>query len=96
MAEFFAFATTDGVNEIGVKVGNGSVEDFEVGITINEFVTDSLDKMGLAEAGATVEEKRVWVGAWMVDDTFGGGDGEVVVATDDEIIESIFLIEAGF
>ena len=28
LVEFFAFAVLDGINEIGVKMGNGGVKDF--------------------------------------------------------------------
>ena len=52
--------------------------------------------MGFAEAWATVEEEWIVAVAWGIDDTAGGGDGEIIVGTDDEVIESVFVIEAGF
>ena len=94
--EFFAFAKFDGVDEIGIKVGNGGVEDFEGGIFSKKLVADGLDEVGLAEAGATIEEEGIIAVAGGVDDTASGGDGEVVVGADDEIVESVFLVEAGF
>ena len=71
---------------------NGGVEDFEGWVAAEKFVADSLDKVGFAEAGSTIEEEGVVAGAWSVDDAFGGGDGEVVVATNNETIESVFTI----
>ena len=52
--------------------------------------------MGFAEAWATVEEERVVAVAWGINDAASGGDGEVIVGTNDEVIEGVFVIEAGF
>ena len=93
--EFFAFAEFNGVDEIGIEVGDGSVEDFEGRVAREEGVADGLDEVGFAEAGAAVEEEGVVAGAGGVDDAAGGGNGEVVVATDDEIIKGVFGVETG-
>lgn len=49
--------------------------------------------MSLTESGAAVEEERVVAGAWGVNNTGGGSNGEVVIATNDEVIHSVFAIE---
>ena len=52
--------------------------------------------MGFAEAWAAIEEEGIITVAWGINDAASGGDGEVIVGTDDEVIESVFVIEAGF
>ena len=94
--EFVAFAKADGINEVGVEVGDGGVEDFEGRVFAEKFVADGLDEMGFAEARATIEEEWVVAFAWGVDNAAGGGDRKVIIRADDEIIQGVFLIEAGF
>ena len=52
--------------------------------------------MGFTETGAAVEEEGVITVTGGVDDTAGGGDSEVVIRADDEIIEGVFLVKTGF
>ena len=52
--------------------------------------------MSFSKTRATIKEERIVAVAGGVNDAAGGGDGEVVVGADDEIVESIFIIEAGF
>lgn len=49
--------------------------------------------MSFTKAGATVKEKRIIAGAGGINDAFGGGDGEVVIGTNDKIIDSVFIIK---
>ena len=93
-AEFFAFAVLDGVDKIGIKMRDGGVEDFVVGVALQELIADSLDEVSFAEARAAVEEEWIATRAWSVDDAFGGGSGDVVVGADDEVIESVFAVKA--
>ena len=55
-----------------------------------------MDEVGFAETGATI--KKEWVVAITrgIDNTLSGGEGKVVVGADDEIIKSVFLVEASF
>ena len=41
--EIFAFAITDGIYEVGIKVGDGRVQYFKVGVAGEEGVADGLD-----------------------------------------------------
>ena len=50
--------------------------------------------MSFAEAWTTIEKEGVETGAGGVNNITGGGDSEVVVGADNEIIERIFTIEA--
>ena len=84
--EFVAFAKADRVDEVGIEVGDGGVEDFEGRVFAEKFVADGLDEMGFAEARTTIEEKWVVSFAWGVNNTAGGGDGKVIIGADDEII----------
>ena len=52
--------------------------------------------MGLAEAGAAVEEERIITVTRSVNDATGGGDSEIIITTDDEIVKGVLLIKAGF
>ncbi len=52
--------------------------------------------MGFTEAWATIEEKGIITVAWGINDAASGGDGEVVIGADDEVVESVFMVEAGF
>ena len=93
-AELFAFAVLDGVDKIGIEVRDGGVEDFVVGVALQELIADSLDEVSFAEARAAVEEEWIATRAWSVDDAFGGGSGDVVVGADDEVVESVFAVKA--
>ena len=92
--EFFAFAILDGVYEIGIEVGNRGIENLIVGILLEEFIADGLNEVSLAETRSTIKEERVVAVAGCGDDAFGGRNGEVIIRTDDKIIESVFLVEA--
>ncbi len=84
--KFVAFAKANGIDEVGVEVGDGGVEDFEGRVFAEKFVADGLDEMGFAEARSTIEEEWVVAFAWGVDDATSGGDGKVIIGADDEII----------
>ena len=77
--EIFAFAGLDGIDKIGIEVGNGSIKNLVVWVAMEKFVADGLDEVGLAEAGATIEEERVVTVARGVDDAFSGSVGDIVV-----------------
>ena len=51
--------------------------------------------MGFTKTWSAVKEERVITVTWGVDDAAGSRDGEVVIGTDDEVIESVFLVKAG-
>ena len=91
--KFFTFAVSDRVDKVGVEVGNGGIEDFVVGVSVDEFVADGLDKMGFAESWSAIEEERVTASAGGIDDAFGSGDGNVVVGADDKTIDGIFGVK---
>lgn len=84
--EFVAFAKADRVDEVGVEVSDGGVEDFEGRVFAKKFIADGLDEMGFAEARATIKEEWIVAFAWGVDDATSGGDGKVIIGADDEII----------
>jgi len=67
-------------------MGDGGVKDFKGRVFFEEFVADSLDKVSFAETGTTVEEERVVTVARGIDNATGGGDGEIVVGADDEVV----------
>ena len=92
--KFFAFAILDGVYEIGIEVRNRGVENLIVGILLEEFIADGLNEVSLAETRSTIKEEGVVAVAGCGDNAFGGRNGEVIIRTDDKIIESVFLIEA--
>ena len=92
--KIFTFTRTDEVNKFGIEVGDGGVEDFEVGMETEKLIADSLDEVSFAETGAAVEEKRVLAFAGGVDNASCGSNGNVVITTDDEIIKGIFTIKA--
>ncbi len=92
-AEFFALAVSDGVDEVGVEVGDGGVKNFAIGIASHELVADGLNKVGFAEAGATIKEEWITTGTWCINNTVGGSDGDVVMGTDDETIDGVLGIE---
>ena len=52
--------------------------------------------MGFAETGAAIEKEWVVAVTWGIDNAAGSGDGEVIIGTDDEVVESVFVIETGF
>ena len=93
--EFFAFAGTDSVDEIGIEVGDRGVEDFVVGVFLDEFVTDGLNEMGFTEPGAAVKKEGIVTVAGGIDDVLSGGESEVVIGADDERIKRVFGIETG-
>ena len=71
------------------------VKDFEGRVFTEKFVADGLDEMGFAATWSAIEEEGVVASAWAINNTAGGGNRKIVIGTDDEIIEGIFLIEAG-
>ncbi len=48
-----------------------------------------LEKVGLAQTGATEDEERVVVAAGLLGDRHGRGMGEAVALTDDEVLERV-------
>ena len=93
-AKFFAFAVSDGINEVGVKIGDGGVEDFVRGVVFNKFVADGLDEVGFAKTGATVKEEGVTASAGCVDNTTSGSDGDIVVGADDKTVDGVLRVKA--
>ena len=53
-----------------------------------------MDEVGFAEARTTIEKERIIAAARGVDDATSGGNGEIVIGADDEVIESVFFVEA--
>ena len=94
--EFFTFTEFYGVDKIGVEMRNRGVEDFQRGVFSQKFIADGLDEVGFAEARAAIEEERVIAAARGVDDTASGGNGEIVIRTDDEVIEGVFRVKTRF
>lgn len=60
-----------------------------------DFIADSLNEVGFAETGATVEKERVVTGARVFNDASCGSNSEVIVATYDKTIKSVFIVKAG-
>lgn len=92
--ELLATTEFNGVDEIGVKVRDRGVEDFEAGVFFEKFVTDGLDEVSLAKAWAAIEEKGVIAFAGCIDDAAGGGNSEIIIGANYEIIKSVFGIKA--
>lgn len=61
---------------------------------MRKIVANSLNEMGFTEAGATVEKEGIKTRTRGVDDAFGGGNCEIIIAADDKIIHSVFIVEA--
>ena len=59
LTKFFTATGADIVNELRVKIRDGGVEDFIVGVAMREVVADGLDEVSLAETRSTVEEERI-------------------------------------
>ncbi len=62
---------------------------------MEQLVADRLHQVGLAEAGAAVDEQRVVADAGFLGDRLAGGVGELAVSADDEAGEGVCRIEAG-
>ncbi len=54
MVKIFAFTITDGVDKVGIEVGNWGVEDFVVGVAAEKFVADGLDEVSFTKSWTTV------------------------------------------
>ena len=76
-------------------MGDRGVKDFEGRVFTEKFITDGLDEMGFAETRSAIEEEGIVASAWTINNTASGGNRKIVIRTDDEIIEGIFLVEAG-
>ena len=93
--EFVAFAEANRINEIGIEMSDGGIEDFKGRVLLQECIADGLDEVGFAKTRATIQEERVVAVARGIDDAPGSGKGKVVVGADDETIEGVFGVEAG-
>lgn len=85
----------ESVDEFVTKGFGGKVANFEVGIFFEEFVADSLHKMGLADSDPTPDEERIVGDTGVFDNSLGGGVGEVVAVANNEMLKSVFGMEIG-
>ena len=94
-----------GFAEAAAEVGGGSVlnrgdelvgellgadeGDAGVGLSRDDLVRDGLHEVRLAESGVAVDEERVVDLAGRLGDGVGGGGGELVRLSDDEVVERV-------
>ena len=94
-AEFLNVAAAHGVDELVGEFFTGEVNDAAAGVVAEQFLTDGLHQVGLAEAGAAVDEQRVVAGLGFAGDGLAGGVGELVVGSDHEASKSVGGVESG-
>ena len=85
----------DAVDEFVEEVLRGHVPDGRLGSDLADVVDDGVEEMGLAEAGAAVEEEGVEVFAGLLGYGLGGGQGQPVRLSDHEIVEDVLVEERG-
>ena len=94
-AEIIVFIFLDGVNKLIDKVFALNIQNIFVGLTGHNEITDCMHQMGFAEAGSTIEKKRIEVAA---DRLFGnsntGGMSKAVAAAHHEGFKTVLGIEA--
>ena len=96
-----------GLAEAAAKVGGGAIlnggdelvgellgadeGDSGVGLSRDDLVRDGLHEVRLAESGVAVDEERVVDLAGRLGDGVGGGGGELVRLSDDEVVERVSI-----
>jgi hypothetical protein len=95
VAERLHLVVADRGNELGHEGLGRHVDDFQIGPRLAELVADGLDQMGLAEAGAAVDEERVERAGGVFGDRLRGGVRELVGTADDERGEAVARAEDG-
>ena len=65
--------------------------DAGVGLSFEDVVPDRLHQVGLAESGVAVDEEGVVDLAGGLGDGVGGGGGELVRLSDDEVVERVAI-----
>src|SRR6056297_566751 len=71
------------------------IDDLEIRIALGQFVSYSVQQMGLAESSAAVQQQRVVRLAWILGDLLGRSESELVGFAEDEIAEMVAVIKAG-
>ena len=61
------------------------------GLRSDDLVRDGLHEVRLAESGVAVDEERVVDLAGRLGDGVGGGGGELVRLSDDEVVERVSI-----
>ena len=82
-----------GVDEVVGEAFAGDVADVEFRVVFESRVGDGLDEVGLAEAGARIDEHRVVRGGGRLGHTVGDRGGVLVVGSGDEPIEDVARVE---
>ena len=83
----------DGGDQLVGEFLRGDVADPQARVAGQHFVPDGVEKVGLAQADAAVDEERVIAVAGAVRDGEAGGVGELVPRADDEPVEGVPAVE---
>ncbi len=86
-------AVLDGVDDVVEELLGGDICDPDGGVALQDPVGDGLHQVGLSEAGGAIDEERVIRLARRFGDRRGGRGGELVGLADDEMVESISIIQ---
>ena len=79
-----------GVDELYLEQVGGDVEHAQLGVELTEAVADGVDQVGLADAGAAVDEQRVERGLLgVLRNGSAHGEGELVGGALDEVVEGV-------
>ena len=84
--KIFTLTILDGVDKVGIEMGNWCVKDFIVRIVFKKFVANSLNKVGFAEAWSTIKKEWVTASARVFNNAFSGGNGDIIIATNDKTV----------
>ncbi len=84
-----------GINEFVAKGFGGEIANFKIGILFEEFVADSLHKVGFADPDPTPDEEGIVGDTRVFNNALGSGVGKVVAIADNEVFKGIFGVEIG-
>jgi hypothetical protein len=93
MTELVGTVVTYGRHEVARELLGGDADHWQVGA--NRLLGYGMQKMGLAEAGATADEEWVVGAAWGAGNSHGRGMGQAVAASDNEGVEGEGGVETG-
>ena len=90
-AEVGGGAVLNGGDELVGELLGADERDACFGLSEDDLVRDGLHEVGLAESGVAVDEERVVDLAGRLADGVGGGGGELVRLSDDEVVERVSI-----
>ena len=93
-AEFLEIAAAHGIDELVGEFLAGQIDHARARLAAEDFLADGLHQVGLAEAGAAVDEERVITDAGFLGHRLAGGVGELAVSTDHEAREGVGRVES--